>query len=82
MKNAVTVPISTCINRLIEENINVIAGIILILAGVLLVIYPPLLSIIVAAFLILAGVMAVSIARHNRKLERHFENPTIEIFFR
>ena len=59
-----------------------IAGIILILAGVLLVIYPPLLSIIVAAFLILAGVMAVSIARHNRMLERHFENPTIEIFFR
>jgi len=60
----------------------VIAGIVLILAGLLLVIYPPLLSIIVAAFLILAGVMAVSIARHNRRLERHFENPTIEIFFR
>jgi uncharacterized membrane protein HdeD (DUF308 family) len=59
-----------------------IAGIVLILAGVLLVVYPPLLSIIVAAFLILSGIMALSVARHNRRLERHFDNPTIEIFFR
>ena len=59
-----------------------IAGFVLILAGILLVIYPPLLSIIVAAFLILAGVMALSVARHNRRLEKHFDNPTIEIFFR
>jgi uncharacterized membrane protein HdeD (DUF308 family) len=59
-----------------------IAGVTLILAGVLLVVYPPLLSIIVAAFLILSGVMAISIARHNRRLERHFDNPTIDIFFR
>lgn len=59
-----------------------IAGIVLILAGILLVIYPPLLSIIVAAFLVVTGVMLISIARYNRRLERHFENPTIEIFFR
>jgi uncharacterized membrane protein HdeD (DUF308 family) len=59
-----------------------VAGIILILGGILLVVYPPLLSIIVASFLILSGVMAISIARHNRRLERHFENPTVEIFFR
>lgn len=59
-----------------------IAGIILILAGILLVVYPPLLSIIVASFLILSGFMVISIARYNRRLERHFENPTIEIFFR
>jgi uncharacterized membrane protein HdeD (DUF308 family) len=62
--------------------IQVIAGIVLILAGILLVIYPPLLSIIVATFLILSGVMAISIARHNRRMQRHFDNPTIEIFFR
>ena len=65
-----------------QEEGNVIAGIILVIAGILLVIYPPLLSIIVASFLILSGVMAISVARHNRRLERHFENPTIEIFFR
>jgi uncharacterized membrane protein HdeD (DUF308 family) len=59
-----------------------IAGIILILAGILLVVYPPLLSIIVATFLILSGVMVISIARYNRRLQRHFDNPTIDIFFR
>jgi uncharacterized membrane protein YphA (DoxX/SURF4 family) len=59
-----------------------LAGIVLILAGILLVVFPPLLSIIVAAFLIFAGVMAISVARYNRKYQRHFENPTIEFFFR
>jgi len=59
-----------------------LAGIILIIAGVLLVIYPPLLSIIVAAFLIFAGIMVVSIARYNRKFQRHFDNPTVELFFK
>ena len=58
-----------------------IAGIILILAGVLLVVYPPLLSIIVASFLILGGVMVISIAHQNRRLQRHFDNRTIDIFF-
>jgi UPF0716 family protein affecting phage T7 exclusion len=58
------------------------AGIVLILAGILLIVYPPLLSIIVAALLIFAGAMAISITRYNRKHERHFENPTVDIFFR
>lgn len=59
-----------------------IAGIILIIAGILLVIYPPLLAIIVAAFLIMTGIALISIARYNRRVERHFDNPTIEIFLR
>lgn len=59
-----------------------LAGIILIIAGILLVVYPPLLSIIVAAFLIFAGAMAISVARYNRKNQRHFDNPTVEFFFR
>jgi uncharacterized membrane protein HdeD (DUF308 family) len=59
-----------------------LVGIIFIIAGILLVVYPPLLSIVVAAFLIFAGVMAISIARYNRKYQRHFENPTVEFFFR
>jgi uncharacterized membrane protein HdeD (DUF308 family) len=68
--------------ELIREKRAVVAGIMLVVAGLLLVIYPPLLSIIVALFLILSGILVISIARHNRRLERHFENPTIEIFFR
>jgi len=59
-----------------------IAGIGLILAGVLLIIYPPLLSIIVAAVLVFAGIMVLSIANYNRKHLRHYENPTVELFFR
>ena len=58
------------------------AGILLILAGILLIVFPALLSFIVAAFLIFAGAMAISVARHNRRLRRHYENPTIEFFFR
>jgi uncharacterized membrane protein YesL len=59
-----------------------VAGIILILAGILLVVYPPLLSIIVAAVLISFGLMVISVARFNRKHRRHFDNPTVEFFFR
>jgi Flp pilus assembly protein TadB len=59
-----------------------VAGITLIVAGILLVVYPPLLSIIVALFLIFSGVMVISIARYNRRYQRHFDNPTIERFFR
>ena len=59
-----------------------VTGIVLILAGVLLVIYPPLLSIIVAAFLIVTGALVISVARWNRKYQRHFDNPTVELFFR
>jgi len=59
-----------------------IAGIVFIIAGVLLIVYPPLLSWIVAAFLVLTGLMVVSIAHYNRKHQRHYDNPTIELFFR
>ncbi len=59
-----------------------VAGIVLIVAGILMVIYPPLLSIIIATVMILAGVMAISIARFNRQHQRHFDNPTVEFFFR
>lgn len=59
-----------------------IGGIVLITAGILIALYPPLLSIIVAAFLIFTGVMTLAIAYYQRKLERHFENPVIELFFR
>ena len=62
--------------------IPMLAGIILIIAGVLLVVYPPLLSIIVAGFLIFVGIMALSVARFNRRYQRHFDNPTIEFFFK
>jgi len=48
----------------------------------LLVIYPPLLSIIVAVFLIAAGSMVISMAYYNRMYHRYHENPIVEFFFR
>ena len=59
-----------------------LAGIVLILAGILLVVYPPLLSLIVAIFLLLAGITVLSIAYQERKLKRHYRNPVIEFFIR
>ena len=59
-----------------------IAGIVLIIAGILLVVYPPLLSLIVAIFLMLAGITLLSIAYQERKLQRHYRNPVIEFFIR
>ncbi len=58
------------------------AGIVLIVAGILLVLFPPLLSIIVATLLILMGVLVIAIARDERKLRRQYHNPTIEFFIR
>jgi hypothetical protein len=59
-----------------------LAGIILIVAGVLIAIFPQLLSWIVAGLLIFLGVMLISIANYNRKVSRHYENPIVEVFFR
>jgi UPF0716 family protein affecting phage T7 exclusion len=60
---------------------NMIAGVVLILAGLLLVLYPPLLSIIVATLLVVAGVLVIAVSHYERKLQRHYRNPTVEFFF-
>ena len=59
-----------------------LGGIILIVAGILIAIYPTLLSIIVALLLVFLGGLFVAIAYQNRKLRKHYENPIIELFFR
>ena len=59
-----------------------LAGIVLIVAGLLIALYPPLLALIVAALLIVLGVMVISIARYNRRMARHYDNPVVEFFFR
>ena len=51
-------------------------------AGILLVVYPPLLSLIVAIVLMLTGVAVISIAYQERKLKRHHRNPVIEFIIR
>jgi Flp pilus assembly protein TadB len=57
-------------------------GIVLIIAGILIAIYPPLLSIIVAILLIMLGIMLISVSHYHRKQRRRFDNPDVELFFR
>lgn len=59
-----------------------IIGIIFIVVGILIVAYPALLSIIVAAFLIMAGVTLASISYHYKKIERETDNPFVDFFIR
>lgn len=59
-----------------------LAGIILIVAGVLLAIYPPLLAWIVAIILVVAGALVLTSAHYHRKYARRADNPVIELIFR
>ncbi len=59
-----------------------VLGIIFILAGILIVIYPPLLSIIVASVLILIGIGLLSVSYRYKKMSKHFENPWLDLFIR
>jgi len=57
-------------------------GIIFILAGILIAIYPQLLSIIVASGLIIIGIGLLSISYRYKKMSKHFENPWMDFFIR
>lgn len=59
-----------------------ISGIILFIAGILIELFPSILSIIVSVLLIFTGGMVFALAYYNRKLSRQFDNPIIELFFR
>ncbi|MGH8660066.1 MAG: hypothetical protein ACREV4_16795 [Gammaproteobacteria bacterium] len=59
-----------------------LGGVFLIIAGILIVLYPPLLSMIAAVLFIALGAIMVAIGYHNRKLRRHYDNPVIELFLR
>ncbi len=57
-------------------------GILLISAGILIAIYPPLLSLIIALVLIFSGASFVYLGYYYRKASKKFENPFIDFFFR
>jgi hypothetical protein len=44
--------------------------------------YPPLLSMIVAALVILAGVFLTTVGYRYRKMSRKFEDPFIDFFMK
>lgn len=59
-----------------------LVGILLIVSGILIAIHPPLLSMIVALFLISFGIILLMMRYYYRKFSRHFENPFMEFFVR
>lgn len=59
-----------------------LAGIVLIVAGLLIAIYPPLLAWVVAAILIAMGILVLTSAHYHRKYAHRADNPVIELIFR
>ena len=61
---------------------NMVPGTILILAGLLIAIYPPLLSIIVAMVLVLAGIFVFTVSYRYKKMAKKSDDPFIDFFMR
>lgn len=59
-----------------------IVGVIFIVVGILIAAYPQLLSIIVAAFLIMIGITLASMSYHFKKMNREVDNPFMDFFIR
>ena len=64
-----------------EEKL-MLTGIVLLLAGISIALYPPLRFIIVASILIALGLLPVVSAWYHRKLQRRGGNPIIELILR
>jgi len=58
-----------------------IIGLIFILVGIMIAVYPQLLSLIIASFLILIGVIFITMGYHARKISRRFGDPFVDYFF-
>jgi hypothetical protein len=59
-----------------------LAGVVLIGAGVLIAMYPPLLAWIVAILLIVVGVFTWASAYYHKRLARRSDNPVVELIMR
>lgn len=57
-------------------------GIILIICGVLIAIYPPLLSLVVAALLVSLGTIVLVMAYRYKKMSKSFDDPFLDFFMK
>ncbi len=57
-------------------------GIMLIISGILIALYPPLLSLIVALILIFAGAILFSLSYRYKKTARRVDDPFVDFFMR
>jgi len=59
-----------------------VVGIIFAIVGILIAAYPQLLSMIVAAFLIMIGITLASMSYHFKKAKKDFDNPFMDFFIK
>jgi len=59
-----------------------VVGIILIISGILIALYPPLLSLIVAVLLVLSGTVLIAVSYRYKKAEKRFDDPFLDFFMR
>jgi len=57
-------------------------GVILVISGILIALYPPLLSLIVAALFIFIGAMVLMMSYRYKKTARRFEDPFLDFFMK
>ncbi len=76
-------PIATIFNpKKIHREFLMVAGIILIVVGILVALFPPILSIIVATFLFLLGMAVLVSAYDYKRMSRRSNNHVIDLMFR
>lgn len=54
----------------------------MIISGILIALYPPLLSLIVAVLLVLSGIVLVAVSYRYKKAAKRFDNPFLDFFMR
>ena len=59
-----------------------VSGIILIICGILIAMYPPLLSLVVAILLIFAGIVLCVVSYRYKKMARNFDDHFINFFMK
>ena len=59
-----------------------LVGIVLIIAGILIAIYPQLLSLIVSFLLIFIGAVILLLRYQLKKMTKEWQNPFVEFFIR
>ena len=59
-----------------------LTGIVLVLCGILIALYPPLLSLVVSILLIFLGTFVFMISYKTRQMENTFKDPFLDLFFK
>jgi len=59
-----------------------IVGIILVICGIMIALYPPLLSLVVAILLIFIGTILCAVSYRYKKTARSFDDPFMNFFMK